>query len=61
MSWWEDRHGDAQYFWSGNQSNHTCECGIQNNCIVSDVLCNCDTIAPMNLFDDGMNLFQMRQ
>ena len=49
-SWWNDRHGGAQrYFWAGDNTNnnnsHTCQCGIDKNCIYPSSKCNCDTMA----------------
>ncbi|EFX82526.1 hypothetical protein DAPPUDRAFT_27396, partial [Daphnia pulex] len=57
-SWWNDREGNAQYFWSGSNTDgvHTCRCGIDGNCVDSAVKCNCDTISPIQLVDDGMSV-----
>ena len=53
-SWWNDRNGNAKYFWSGGSTNvHTCQCGIDNNCIDTNLECNCDAAAPLQLVDSG--------
>lgn len=54
-SWWEDKNGQPRYFWSGNDTNlpHTCQCGIEKNCIYDDVKCNCDADALPETFDEG--------
>ncbi|XP_046446696.1 uncharacterized protein LOC124195999 [Daphnia pulex] len=53
-SWWNDKNGQAQYYWSGNNNaTHTCQCGIENSCVDSNVKCNCDSYAPSNLSDSG--------
>ncbi|XP_046648303.1 uncharacterized protein LOC124338251 [Daphnia pulicaria] len=54
-SWWNDRDGNPQYFWAGSDSSiHTCQCGIDGECINSNVKCNCDAIAPYMLNDNGV-------
>ncbi|XP_046645807.1 uncharacterized protein LOC124336159 [Daphnia pulicaria] len=55
-SWWDDREDNAQYFWAGSNTGgvHTCQCGIDANCVDSAVKCNCDTISPIQLVDDGV-------
>ncbi|XP_046456552.1 uncharacterized protein LOC124203768 [Daphnia pulex] len=57
-SWWNDREGNAQYFWAGNGRHavkfHTCQCGIDENCVDPAAKCNCDTLAPLQLVDDGV-------
>ncbi|XP_046645819.1 uncharacterized protein LOC124336165 [Daphnia pulicaria] len=55
-SWWNDREGNAQYFWAGSNTDgiHTCQCGIDGNCVDSAVKCNCDALAPLQLVDDGV-------
>ena len=53
-SWWNDRDGNAQYFWAGSDSSiHTCQCGIEGKCVDAVVKCNCDSAAPVLLTDDG--------
>lgn len=53
-SWWNDRNGTARYFWAGNNSSaHTCQCGLDRNCVDSLIKCNCDSLAPVALADDG--------
>ena len=57
-AWWNDRDGNAQYFWAGNKTtsgNHTCQCGIDGNCVGNSFKCNCDAAAPIQLVDDGIN------
>ncbi|XP_046648260.1 uncharacterized protein LOC124338218 isoform X1 [Daphnia pulicaria] len=54
-SWWNDKDGNAQYFWAGSDSSvHTCQCGIDGNCIDSIVKCNCDATVPLFLGDSGV-------
>ncbi|XP_046645838.1 uncharacterized protein LOC124336182 [Daphnia pulicaria] len=55
-SWWNDREGNAQYFWSGSNAGgvHTCQCGIDGNCVDPVAKCNCDALAPLQLVDDGV-------
>ncbi|XP_046645852.1 uncharacterized protein LOC124336192 [Daphnia pulicaria] len=55
-SWWNDRDGKSQYFWSGNNAAgiHTCQCGIDGNCVDSIAKCNCDSVAPVQLVDNGV-------
>lgn len=56
-SWWEDKNGQPQYFWSGdgsgNNQQHTCQCGIDNNCSYASVSCNCDVGNSDETFDEG--------
>ena len=53
-SWWNDKSGNAQYFWAGSNSTvHTCQCGIDGNCVDPGVNCNCDSAAPVQLTDYG--------
>ena len=43
-SWWNDRYGNGQYFWSEtNTTSHICQCGIDKDCVDPDVKCNCDS------------------
>jgi hypothetical protein len=53
--WWNDRDGNAQYFWAGNNDAgiHTCQCGTSGNCVDAYAKCNCDAIASAQLVDDG--------
>ncbi|EFX82472.1 hypothetical protein DAPPUDRAFT_241138 [Daphnia pulex] len=55
-SWWDDRNGNPQYFWSGsNSSVHVCQCGLDGNCVESpSVMCNCDSSLPTLLSDNGV-------
>ncbi len=53
-SWWNDRGGNVQYFWSGgNDTVHTCQCGLLNSCIDPNLKCNCDALATLNVYDEG--------
>jgi hypothetical protein len=54
-AWWNDRDGNAQYFWAGNKTNgiHTCQCGIDKNCVDSSLKCNCDQASQDELVDEG--------
>jgi hypothetical protein len=54
-AWWNDRDGNAQYFWAGNNTDgiHTCQCGINGDCVDISLKCNCDAAAPIQLVDDG--------
>lgn len=61
QAWWNDRNSVAQYFWSGSNNNsHTCQCGIDNNCVEPFYLCNCDSAVPVPLNDSG-ELEQMKE
>ena len=55
VSWWDDRHGNPQYFWSGKHTNdHTCDCGIHGTCISgSTKKCNCDSLLSDSHSDHG--------
>jgi hypothetical protein len=55
LAWWNDRDGNAQYFWAGNNTDgiHTCQCGIDGDCVGNSFKCNCDAAAPIPLVDDG--------
>ena len=59
FSWWLDRYKNRQFFWAGDGShkNHTCQCGIENNCIDRFVCCNCDSYMLKNLTDQGMRYY----
>ena len=55
-SWWSDRNGVARYFWAGanaRNNQHTCQCGINRNCVDPNVKCNCDSMATRQLNDTG--------
>ncbi|EFX89078.1 hypothetical protein DAPPUDRAFT_310805 [Daphnia pulex] len=53
--WWNDKNGSAKYFWSGgNTDEHTCQCGIDQNCVEAFMKCNCDSNAPVELSDIGV-------
>jgi len=55
-SWWNDQDGSAKYFWAGanSKNNHTCQCGIDGNCVEPVMKCNCDSTAPEQLADVGV-------
>ena len=54
-SWWNDKNGNARYFWSGNNSSaHTCQCGIDGACHDLTVKCNCDGFSPTQMTDNGI-------
>ena len=51
---WNDRNGGKQIFWAGPAtSQHTCQCGISNNCFDRTLKCNADSLAPLELVDEG--------
>ncbi|EFX63162.1 hypothetical protein DAPPUDRAFT_17597, partial [Daphnia pulex] len=53
-SWWNDRNGNSKFFWTGGNTDvHTCQCGLDGNCVDPSVQCNCDSMAPVPLVDDG--------
>jgi hypothetical protein len=62
-SWWNDRNGNSQYFWAGNNAYGipTCQCGIDGNCAVSSVMCNCDSLAQQQLSDKGKLCYSCHQ
>ena len=56
QSWWNDRNGGERYFWAGantNNNSHTCQCGINNNCVDPSQKCNCDAMAFVQVNDSG--------
>ncbi|XP_057371856.1 uncharacterized protein LOC130692794 [Daphnia carinata] len=53
-AWWNDIEGKKQNFWSGSdEAAHVCQCGIDGNCIRSDLPCNCDANVAVLLSDNG--------
>ena len=53
---WNDRNGGKQIFWAGpTTSQHTCQCGIENNCVEKAYKCNGDSLAPIDLVDEGIH------
>ncbi|XP_046459861.1 neurexin-4-like isoform X2 [Daphnia pulex] len=53
-SWWNDRNGNSKTFWAGDNTDvHLCQCGLDGNCVDPSVQCNCDSMAPVPLVDDG--------
>ena len=56
-AWWNDIDGVVRNFWSGNdETAHTCQCGIDVNCIRTDLKCNCDANVAVSLSDIGIFL-----
>lgn len=56
-AWWNDINGDVRNFWSGDdETAHTCQCGIDGNCIRTDLKCNCDANVAVSLSDIGIIL-----
>ena len=56
QAWWGYRNGVPRYYWAGsNQRAHTCQCGIDRNCVVSDLKCNCDASTAAPLSDEGIS------
>ena len=54
-AWWNDINGDVRNFWSGDdETAHTCQCGIDGNCIRTDLKCNCDANVAVSLSDIGI-------
>ena len=54
FGYWKDRNGGKQSFWAGPAtSEHTCQCGIMNNCVERSYKCNADSLAPIGLADEG--------
>ncbi|EFX82286.1 hypothetical protein DAPPUDRAFT_241573 [Daphnia pulex] len=55
FSWWNDKDGNDKFFWAGaNTDVHTCQCGLDGNCVESFTKCNCDSAAPEQLADSGV-------
>ena len=57
QSWWNDRNGVQRYFWAGTNNKynqHTCQCGIDNNCVDTKSKCNCDSLTFKQLTDKGI-------
>lgn len=53
-AWWVDKNGKQQIFWSGSTEDvHTCDCGIQGNCVQDNLKCNCDSNVAVQLSDTG--------
>ena len=56
--YWNDRNNKKQIFWAGPAtSEHTCQCGINNNCINWTHKCNVDYISNTSLIDEGIILY----
>lgn len=54
-AWWNDIEGNQQNFWSGSdETTHICQCGIDGNCILSNLPCNCDANLAVPLSDNGI-------
>jgi len=57
-SWWNDRHGGPRFFWAGSNdgnNSHTCQCGIDKNCVHANQKCNCDAMAFVQVSDNGID------
>lgn len=54
-AWWEDLAGNQNVYWTGEGPEHTCQCGVENSCVLSDVKCNCDADVAVLLVDTGNN------
>jgi hypothetical protein len=55
-AWWNDRDGAIRRFWAGSFNEsivHTCQCGLDGNCVDTSVSCNCDALAPEAAIDEG--------
>ena len=61
-SWWNDRNGVQRYFWAGanNNNQHTCQCGIDKNCVDNSFKCNCDAMAFIQLTDNGTRIINQQ-
>lgn len=56
-AWWDDINGEKQNFWSGADATaHTCQCGLDGNCIRADLKCNCDANVAVSLSDNGISI-----
>lgn len=56
-AWWNDIDRVERNFWSGADATaHTCQCGIDSNCIRPDLKCNCDANVAVSLSDIGQYL-----
>ncbi len=54
FAWWDDINGVERNFWSGaDETAHTCQCGLDGNCIRADLKCNCDANVAVSLSDIG--------
>ncbi|KZS16124.1 Uncharacterized protein APZ42_018233 [Daphnia magna] len=54
-AWWNNKDGNSEYFWAGSDASvHTCQCGIDGNCVDASLKCNCDSAAPIPLTDTGV-------
>ncbi|XP_075455712.1 contactin-associated protein-like 4 isoform X2 [Ascaphus truei] len=43
FSWWVGRTNETQTYWGGSSPDvKTCTCGLQGNCVDSQLYCNCD-------------------
>ena len=53
-SWWNDRDGEPQYFWTGDShSQFSCSCGVNGTCVDETLKCNCDSSLAAPLMDEG--------
>ena len=56
FGFWNDRNDAKQIFWAGPaNTKHTCQCGreIPNTCVDNQHTCNSDSLAPIQLSDEG--------
>ena len=56
QSWWRDRNGAKHFFWAGAKTNnrsHTCQCGIDGDCVDPSYKCNCDAMKSYEMTDSG--------
>ena len=54
FGYWNDRNDKKHIFWAGPAtSQHTCQCGILDNCVERNLKCNSDSLAPIELVDEG--------
>ena len=62
QSWWNDRNVVQRFFWAGanNNNQHTCQCGIDNNCVDTKFKCNCDAMAFVQLTDNGTRIINQQ-
>ncbi|XP_046717176.1 contactin-associated protein-like 4 isoform X2 [Silurus meridionalis] len=55
FTWWVGRSGDAHTYWAGSPAGtQQCACAVQNSCMDSKHLCNCDSDLDDWLNDSGV-------
>jgi len=53
-AFWKGREDTIHTFWAGPLTkDHTCKCGIDENCDDATVNCNCDALSPSRAIDEG--------